>query len=373
MLTNRQLFLQHVAQTSDFPMMLEIEQAEGMYMTDTDGKKYMDLIAGISVSILGHRNKAVVEAIKNQIDKYMHLMVYGEFVQSPQVEAAQIIVSLLPKPIDNVYFVNSGSEATEGALKLSKRYTGKTGMVAFGNAYHGSTHGALSLMSNQQYQQNFRPLLPDVKHLIFNNIDELNEIDNRTACVVVEPIQGEAGAVVATYEFMQQLRNKCTQTGALLIVDEIQTGFGRTGKMFGFQHYDIVPDIVLFAKGMGGGMPIGAFAASSEIMSVLKTNPVLGHITTFGGHPVSCAAAHATIRSIAESNLVESCNTKAQLFRELLIHPKIISIQGKGLLMAVDLGSTERVMSFIKTGLQNGIVSDWFLFNSHCTASYHYY
>lgn len=366
MLTNRQLFLQHIAQTSDFPLMLEIERAEGIYMYDKNNKKYTDLISGIAVSSLGHRHPDVVDAVKKQIDKYMHLMVYGEYIQSPQTRLAALLTSLLPKTIDNIFFVNSGSEAVEGALKLAKRYTGRSEIISFKKCYHGSTHGALSLMSDNDYQRKFRPLLPYINRIDFNNIETLDAISNKTACVIIEPIQGEAGAVAADTEFMQKLQDKCKQTQTLLICDEIQTGFGRTGKMFAFEHYNIIPDIVLFAKGLGGGMPIGAFAASERIMSVLKNNPVLGHITTFGGHPVSCAAAYATVNTIVEQKLHTKAEQKAQLFRQLIVHPKIKKIHGKGLLMAIELESNKAVMNFIHSALQQGIVSDWFVFNDKC-------
>ena len=366
MLTNRQLFFQHLAQTSDFPVALEIERTEGIYMFSPEGKKYIDLISGIAVSNVGHRHPNVLKAINEQLDKYMHLMVYGEYVQTPQVRLAAKISELLPDSLDNVFFVNSGTEATEGALKLAKRYTHRSQIISFRNAYHGSSHGAISLMSDKDYKRAFVPLLPDVAQINFNDVEALNEITERTACVIIEPIQGEAGAIVADHNFLHALRNRCTETGTLLIFDEVQTAFGRTGNMFAFEHYGVVPDIITFAKGMGGGMPIGAFVASSEIMNVFRTNPMLGHITTFGGHPVSCAASLATIQTIIEEKLTEQVHEKADLFRNLLVHPLIKNISGKGLLLAVELGNFETVNNFIKKGIENGVVSDWFLFNDKC-------
>jgi acetylornithine/N-succinyldiaminopimelate aminotransferase len=313
---NRELFLKHLAQTSPAPLSLEIDKAEGIYLFDKYGKKYIDLISGISVSNIGHRHPAVVNAIKVQLDKYMHLMVYGEYIQTPQVFLAEKISSLLPPELNSVYFVNSGSEATEGALKLAKKHTSRTEIIAFRNAYHGSTQGALSVMGNEKLKQDFRPLLPDIKFLTFNNEDELSEITNKTACVIIEPIQGEAGVRLPQITFLQKLREQCNKTKTLLIFDEIQTGFGRTGKLFALEKYAVTPDILLLAKGMGGGMPIGAFIASKEIMSSLSDNPPLGHITTFGGHPVCCAASLANINTILSEKLTEKTEQKSQLLAE---------------------------------------------------------
>jgi acetylornithine/succinyldiaminopimelate/putrescine aminotransferase len=366
MITHRQLFLSHVAQTSPAPIMLEIERAEGIYMHSADGKKYMDLISGIAVSNLGHCHPKVVQAVKDQVEKYMHLMVYGEFVQSPQVKLAEKICSTLPQKLNNVYFVNSGSEAVEGVLKLAKRYTGKTEIVYFSNAYHGSTHGALSLNGNEYYKRQFRPLLPETRKLRFNSMDDLHQISPQTAAVIIEPIQGEAGVVTPDQKFMEALAATCKEKQALLIVDEIQTGFGRTGTFWAFEHFAIQPDIIVCAKGMGGGMPIGAFIASREIMSSLSDNPVLGHITTFGGHPVSCAASLATIEAIREEKLIEKVPAKEKLFRKLLVHPSIKNIRSKGLMIAVEFDSFETVKKIIHKGLANGILTDWFL---HCTGS----
>jgi acetylornithine/succinyldiaminopimelate/putrescine aminotransferase len=364
-ISQRQLFLQHVAQTSPAPLGLEIERAEGLYLYDVNGKQYADLISGIGVSSLGHCHPAVVKAVQEQAAKFMHLMVYGEYVYSPQVQLAALLAKQLPTSLNSVYITNSGTEATEGALKLAKRYTGRTRIVSFKNAYHGSTHGALSVMGSEYFKNAFRPLLPDVQHLEFNNIEDLENISCRTAAVIVETIQGEAGAVLPSAQFLQALRTKCTEMGALLILDEIQCGFGRTGKLFAFEHFGIVPDILLTAKAMGGGMPIGAFISSTEIMNSLTNNPVLGHITTFGGHPVSCAAALATLTTLTESNLISEVETKEQLFRKYLQHPAIKAIHGKGLLLSVEFENHEILLRIIERCIANGIITDWFLFSDN--------
>ena len=364
-LTQRQLFFNHLAQTSSTPLALEIEKAEGIYLTDVSGKRYMDLIAGISVSNVGHRHPKVLKAIHDQLDKYLHLMVYGEYIQSPQVNLAKLITDHLPKNLNAVYFVNSGSEAIEGAMKLAKRFTGRTEIISFKNAYHGSTHGSLSIMGNEEFKSAFRPLLPDTRQIEFNSIPDFKHITSRTAAVVVETIQGEAGAVLPKNDFLKLLRKHCNEVGAMLVADEIQCGFGRTGKLFAFQHYDFVPDIMCIAKGMGGGMPIGAFISSNEIMNSLMQNPMLGHITTFGGHPVCCAASAATLNVLLEEKLVEQVDQKEKLFRSLLTHPKIKSINGKGLLLAIEFESYEQNKAIIDQCIENGIITDWFLFNSH--------
>ncbi|MCF0206540.1 MAG: aspartate aminotransferase family protein [Bacteroidales bacterium] len=362
--THRELFLNYLGQTSDSPYMVEIERAKGVYMYGPDNKRYIDLISGVSVSSLGHCNDEVVKAIREQIDSYMHLMVYGEFIQSPQVKLAEYICGMLPERFNNVYFVNSGSEAIEGATKLAKRYTRRHKMFSFVNAYHGSTQGALSLCGNEDFKRSFYPLLPDVHHLELNNFEQLKQIDGDTACVVLESIQAEGGVLVPTVEYMRELRSVCTKNGALLILDEIQTGFGRTGKMFAFQHFGIEPDIICFAKALGGGMPIGAFVSSQKIMSSFKTDPILGHITTFGGHPVSAAAALASVKIINESGIVDSVEQKAERFRQNLINHRLVSeIRGKGLLLAVEIGSFDNVLKFIKKAIDNGIISDWFVFH----------
>lgn len=365
MLSQRQLFLNHIAQTSETPLALEIEKAEGVYLFDTSGKRYLDLISGISVSNVGHRHPKVVSAIKEQVDKYMHTMVYGEYIQSPQVKLAKHLADNLPANLSSVYFVNSGSEAIEGAMKLAKRFTGRTEIVSFKNGYHGSTQGSLSIMGNEEFKNAFRPLLPDTKQIEFNNTADLSLITNQTACVVVETIQGEAGAIIPTNDFLEKLSAHCKAVGALLVADEIQCGFGRTGKLFAFEHYNFVPDIICLAKGMGGGMPIGAFISSKEIMNSLTHNPILGHITTFGGHPVSCAAADATLSVLLEEKLIDGVEAKEQLFRTLLKHPKIKSINGKGLLLSVEFESYEQNKSIIDKCIDKGVITDWFLFNSH--------
>jgi len=362
--TQRSLFLEHVAQTSDFPLSLEIEQAEGMYMTDVDGKKYLDLISGISVSNLGHRHPNVINAVKEQLEKYTYLMVYGEFVQSPQVKLATLLADNLPNTLNSCYLVNSGSEANEGAMKLAKRYTGRQQIISFKNAYHGSTQGCLSIIGSDDFKKPFEPLLPNITQLEFNNETDLVQITNKTACVIVEPIMGEAGVVAPTNNFLKKLRDKCTETGTLLIFDEIQTGFGRTGKLFAFEHFGVVPDILTLAKAMGGGFPIGAFIASNEIMGSLKTNPILGHITTFGGHPVSCAAAYANLHTLlTNKELITTVAAKEQLFRKLLVHPKIKEVRSFGLLIAVEFDSFETNKDIIDRCIENGVLTDWFLFN----------
>lgn len=363
MVSKRELFLNYLGQTSESPYLIEIEKANGIYMYSPEGKKYIDLISGVSVSSLGHNFKPVVDAAKAQLDKHLHLMVYGEFVQNPQVDLAEYLVKLMPQHLNSVYFVNSGSEAIEGAIKLAKRFTGRTKMIAFDNAYHGSSHGAISLCGNEDFKYAFRPLLPEVYKINLNDYSQLDEIDENTACVVLETIQAEAGVQIPQKEYFKHLAHKCKEKGALLILDEIQTGFGRTGKMFGFQNYDIVPDIVCFAKAMGGGMPIGAFVAPKHIMDSFKTNPVLGHITTFGGHPVSAAASLAAIKYINESNLVEQVLEKEMIFRQNLKHKLISEIRGNGLLLAVEIGSFQNVLKLVKAGIEVGFITDWFIFH----------
>ncbi|NPA45294.1 MAG: aspartate aminotransferase family protein [Chlorobi bacterium] len=364
-MSHRQLFFQHVGQTSQAPMALEIERAEGIYMYGADGKKYIDLVSGVSVSNVGHRHPKVVEAVKNQLDKYMHLMVYGEYIQSPQIKYAKLLTDNISEKLNSVYFVNSGSEAIEGSMKLAKRFTGRAEIISFKNAYHGSTHGALSLMNDENLTQAFRPLVPAIKFLDFNNEDQLSEITEKTAGVIVEAIQAEGGIVPASLPFMQKLRQRCTETGTLLIIDEIQTGFGRTGKLFAFEHYGIVPDIIAIAKGMGGGMPIGAFVSDIEIMKSLTHNPALGHITTFGGHPVSAAGALASLEVILEEKLAEEANRKGQIYIDALInHPKIKSVRGKGLFLAFELEGADAVEKVINKGVELGFISDPFLFDN---------
>ncbi|MDT3401682.1 aspartate aminotransferase family protein [Mucilaginibacter terrae] len=366
MLTLRQLFLANNAQTTDFPLCLEFERAEGVYMYNAEGKAWIDLISGIGVSNIGHGNPKVIEAIKQQLDKYMHLMVYGEYVQTPQVRFAEKLTSLLPQNLESVYFTNSGAEAIEGALKLAKRYTGRSGMISCYHSYHGSTHGALSLMGNEEFKQAYRPLLPDVHFISFNNTDDLDYITKETACVIIETVQGEAGIRVPDMEYMQLLRKRCTQTGTLLILDENQTAFGRTGKLFAFEHFGIVADILVLGKALGGGMPLGAFIASTEIMSALKNNPILGHITTFGGHPVCCASGMASLEVLLNEDLINTVPEKEALFRKLLTQPAIKQVRGKGLMLAAEFDSFELNKKIIDTCIEQGVVTDWFL---HCSNS----
>lgn len=363
MLTHRQLFLLNVAQTSNTPKLLEIERAEGLYLYDANGKAYMDLVSGFAVSNTGHRHPQIVQAIKDQVDLYMHLSVYGEYVQTPQVKLAQKITSLLPESLNSVYFTNSGTEATEGAMKLAKRFTGRSEIIACKNSYHGSSQGALSLMGNEEYKQAYRPLLPGIKFINFNQQQDLEQITTETAAVIVETIQGEAGIRVPDVEYMLLLRQKCLETGTLLILDEIQSGLGRTGKLFAFEHFGIVPDILLTAKAFGGGMPLGAFIAPKHIMDALKENPILGHITTFGGHPVCCAAGLASLEVILKEDLMKTVPEKENLFRELLQHKEIKEVRGKGLMLGIQLSNFNQVENVSKRCVENGVIVDWFL---HC-------
>lgn len=363
MSTLRQLFLQHVGQTSEKPLGVEIARADGIYLYSPDGKRYTDLISGVSVSNVGHNNPRVVEAVCAQASKYMHLMVYGELLEAPQVMYAHKLASFLPQSLQSVYFVNSGSEAVEGALKLAKRYTGRREIAAFRNAYHGSTHGALSVMGGEEFRNSYRPLLPGVDHLEFNDVSEFDRITERTAAVIVEPVQGEGGVRLAGQGFLEALRRRCTEVGALLVFDEIQTAFGRTGKLFAFERYGVVPDILVLAKALGGGMPLGAFISSPEIMASLKSNPVLGHITTFGGHPVCCAAGLAALEYLTQENLVSEAEAKGRLFEELLTgHPVIREIRRAGLLLAIELGDVELNWRVVWDFVEHGLLPDTFLF-----------
>ena len=366
MLSNRQLFFENLAQTSDYPLTLEIERASGCWLYSPGGKKYLDLIAGVSVSNTGHNNPAVISAVKDQADTHLHLMVYGEFIQKPQVRLAEMLCRFLPGNLNSVFFTNSGSEAVEGAIKLSRRYTGRHEIISFNNAYHGSTLGALSVTGNETQKRAFRPLVPSVRHLDFNCTASLSEISRDTACVLVEPVQGEAGIILPDAGFLHKLREKCQQQGAMLIFDEIQTGFGRTGRLFAMDLFEVVPDIVLFAKSLGGGLPLGAFVSSKKIMSSLCNNPALGHITTFGGHPLSCAAGLASLKYIIDNDLVSMVEKKGLLFRKLLDHPSIREIRGMGLLMAVELEDEDIVKRLIEKCIDKGLVTDWFLFNGKC-------
>jgi len=331
-------------------------------MYSPDGKRYLDLISGISVSNVGHRHPRVVQAVKDQADRYMHLMVYGEFVQAPQTQLAQKLVAQLPPSLNNVYFTNSGSEAIEGAMKLAKRFTRRSEIISCFHAYHGSSQGALSVSGSEVFKRAYRPLLPGIRQIRFNEPADLAQITRQTAAVLIETVQGEAGIRVPDRGYLQTLREKCNQTGTLLMLDEIQAGFGRTGSLFAFEQYGIVPDVLVCAKGMGGGMPIGAFIASQELMSVFKENPILGHITTFGGHPVSCAASLATLEVILEENLLAEVSTKEALFRKLLVHPAIRTIRSKGLMMAVEFDSFDVLKPIIDRAIEKGVLTDWFLY-----------
>jgi acetylornithine/succinyldiaminopimelate/putrescine aminotransferase len=362
----RSQFLNHLAQTSDAPLALDIVKAQGNYLYDRAGKAYLDLIGGISVCNVGHTHPKVVAAIQKQAASYLHVMVYGELIQSPQVDYASQLAQLLPDPLSAVYFTSSGSEATEGAIKLARRVTGKVEIVAAHKSYHGSTLGALSVMGDEYWRNAFRPLMPGVWHHDYNSEAFLNAINEKTACVIIEAVQAESGVHMPDKEWMQALRKKCSALGALLIVDEIQTGFGRTGKMWGFEHSDIIPDIVLLGKALGGGMPLGAFVASKEHMQQLTNNPVLGHITTFGGHPVSCAAGIAALDVLREEQLIEQIEEKSKLFVEALHHEKIKQVRSKGLLIAIELESNDLVLASIQGCLANNLFSDWFLFAPNC-------
>ena len=362
----RKQFLHHIAQTSPAPQLIEVERAEGVFFYTPEGKAYYDLISGVSVSNVGHGNKAVVEAVQRQAADYMHIMVYGEMVERPQVEFARMLAEALPEPLDSVYFLNSGAEAVEGALKLAKRYTGRTEMISMRQAYHGSTHGAMSMMGapeGEEWKNAFRPLLPDTKAIRFNCEEDLAQITERTACVLCEPVQGEAGVRPPKQGYLEALRKRCSEVGALLIFDEIQVGMGRTGEMFAMKKYGVTPDIVCLAKALGGGMPLGAFVSSQEIMSTLSHNPVLGHITTFGGHPVCCAAGLAAMKFLQDNKIVEDVERKGALYEELLKdHPAVKEIRRSGLLLAVELGQSEKLYRIMDLFIENGILSDWFLF-----------
>lgn len=362
----RKQFLAHVGQTSPSPMLVEVERAEGSFFYTPEGRRYYDLVAGVSVSNVGHANAAVVRAVQEQAARYMHVMVYGELVEAPQVRYAARIASLLPGGLESVYFVNSGAEAVEGALKLAKRFTGRTELISMRRAYHGSTHGSMSVMGapeGEEWKGAFRPLLPDVQAIEFNDPAQLDRITRRTACVLVEPVQGEAGVRVPQPGYLEALRRRCDEVGALLVFDEIQTGLGRTGELFAMQKYGVVPDIVCLAKAFGGGMPLGAFVARHEIMDTLQSNPVLGHITTFGGHPVCCAAGLAALEYLIEHHVVEQVEAKGALYEELLQgHPAVREIRRSGLLLAVELGSSERLYRIMELFKEAGIMSDWFLF-----------
>ena len=370
-MNQRELFLRHIAQTSPAPLALEIIKADCCTLFDAAGKEYIDLIGGISVANIGHRHPKVIEAIQKQLEAYLHIMVYGEFVEAPQVQYAKLLTDHLPASLNSVYFTNSGSEAVEGAMKLSKRVTNRTKIISFNNSYHGSTQGALSIIGDEYWRNAFRPLLPDVLHLTFNSFESLEFITEQTACVIAETVQAEAGIIVPTKEWMLALRKKCTATGTLLMLDEIQAGFGRTGKLWGFEHFNIVPDILLLGKALGGGMPLGAFIADKKLMDAFTDNPVLGHITTFGGHPVSCAAGMAAMKALLEEGWMDAVQQKEELFKSLLVHPKIKAVRSFGMWMAVEFDSFETNKKVIDACIfsssgSEGVLTDWFLFASNC-------
>ena len=362
MMSQREQFLRNLAQTNDFPLMLQIERAEACYQFDTDGKQYIDLISGISVANLGHNHPAIVKAIKDQVDKHLHVMVYGEFIQSPQVDYAEFLASNLPSHLNCVYFTNSGAEATEGAMKLAKRTSGRSKIISCFNSYHGSTQGALSLAGNEELKNAFRPLLPDIEHIRYNSFEDIQQIDEETAAVVIEIVQAEAGTFPGQIAYLTEVRKRCDEVGAFLIFDEIQTAFGRIGGLFGSDTIGIYPDIMLLGKALGGGLPLGAFIASTELMADLKSKPILGHITTFGGHPLSCAAGLASAKALIEGDLIANVAKKEQIFRNEL---KSLNVTGKGLMLSVQLADFDQLQRVCKYCIKNGLITDWFLFNQN--------
>lgn len=362
----RQLFLQHNAQTSTAPLAIEIVKAEGCLLYGADGKEYLDLIGGISVANVGHRHPAVVQAIKDQADAYLHVMVYGELVQSPQVQYAHRLVQHLPPALNSVYFTNSGAEAIEGAMKLCKRATGRTGIIGFQNSYHGSTQGALSLIGDEHWRRAYRPLLPDVQHLQYNHFEHLQQITANTACVIVETVQAESGVLAPQKEWLQALRKRCTDVGALLVMDEIQAGFGRTGTLWAFEQFGVVPDVLCLGKALGGGLPLGAFIAGQQLMQHLTENPVLGHITTFGGHPLCCAAGMAALDALLKEYMMRGVKNKEALFLRRLQHTAIKEVSGCGLWLAVHFESFQKCKAVIDYCLEKEVFTDWFLFAPHC-------
>jgi len=355
-------FLKYQAQTSPNPLALEISHANGSYIYDVNGKEYLDFIAGVSANTLGHNHPKVSQAIKDQIDKYTHVMVYGEFIQQPQVDLSKLLAKNLPKPLETIYLTNSGTEATEGALKLAKRYTGRSEIIAARDAYHGNTQGSMSVCGVEEQNSAFRPLVPSIKFIEFNNLNDLDKITTKTAAVILETIQGGAGFIEPKNNYLKKVKDKCEEVGALLILDEIQTGIGRTGKLFGFENYNVVPDIIVTGKGLGGGMPIGAFISSHTIMSCLKQQPKLGHITTFGGHPVIAAAAFATLTELLNSNLIEQTLIKESYIRKHLVHPLITEIRGKGLMLAIMVETSEIASEVILKSMEKGLLLFWLLF-----------
>ena len=362
MSTAKDIFKKHQAQTFPFPSCLEIESAKGSYIYDVNGKAYLDFVAGVSACILGHSNPIIIDAVKEQLDKYSHVMVYGEYVQSPQYKLAQLLANNLPKNLSTTYLTNSGTEAIEGAMKLAKRATGRTEIISCKDSYHGSTQGALSIMGNEEHKAKYRPLLPSCNQIIYNDVESLVNITKQTAAVVIEPIQGGTGFVTPSNNFLQKVREKCNETQTLLIFDEIQTCFGRLGTLFGFEKYDVIPDILCIAKGMGGGMPIGAFISSWEMMNLLTFEPKLGHITTFGGHPINCAASLATLEHLLASDVMQKVDEKEQLFRLHIKHPKIKEIRGNGLMLAIEFDDEELAKKVVEQSLENGLILFYFLF-----------
>ena len=359
----KSFFLNHIAQTNTNPLSIHVKSAKGSYIKDINGKKYLDLVAGVSACTLGHCHPKVTSAIKKQCDKYLHVMVYGEFIQDPQIYLAKSILSLLPSNFDNIYFVNSGVESIEASIKLAKRYTSRSEIISFKNSYYGSTSGALSIMGDDNFKKKYKPLISDCNQINYNDFTSISKISKKTAAVVIEPIQGASGFVTPKDGYLNAIRNKCNETKTLLIFDEIQTGFGRTGNFFGFQSYNVIPDILCISKGMGGGMSIGAFCSSKKIMKSLSDNPQLGHITTFGGHPIGCVAALATVKELMNSNIISQISEKEKIYREGLKHPLIKKIRGKGLMLAIELESEILCRKFVKMGLQRGIITFFFLLN----------
>ena len=363
MYTPKDIFKLHQAQTFPYPSCLEIESAKGNYITDVNGKKYLDFVAGVSSCALGHSNPIITNAIKKQLDKYMHVMVYGEFIQSPQYKLAKLLADNLPKSLSTTYFTNSGTEAIEGAIKLAKRATGRSEIISCKDSYHGSTQGALSIMGKEEHKAKYRPLLPNCNQIIYNDVESLIKITEQTAAVVIEPIQGASGFITPKNDFLQKVKKKCTQTKTLLILDEIQTCYGRLGTLFGFEKYNVIPDILCIAKGMGAGMPIGAFIASWELMNLLTFKPQLGHITTFGGHPVNCAASYACLEHLLNSEIMSEVHKKETLFRELLNHPEIVAIRGSGLMLSIEFKNEITAKKVVENSLEDGLLLFYFLFN----------
>ncbi|MBN9313371.1 MAG: aspartate aminotransferase family protein [Chryseobacterium sp. 39-10] len=357
-------FFKFQAKTTPFASGFEVEKAEGSYIYGTDGRRYLDFVAGVSANTLGHSHPKIVEAIKKQVDQYLHVMVYGEYAQEMPVKLCKLLAEATPEPLEMTYLVNSGAEAIDGALKLAKRYTGREEIVSFKNSYHGNTHGALSVSGNEYHKREFRPLLPLISFINFNDEKDLNQITRKTACVILETIQGAAGFLVPENDYLKKLKNRCEEVGALLILDEIQPGFGRTGKLFAFEHYGIVPDILVMGKGMGGGVPVGAFMSSRSIMETFSYAPKLGHITTFGGNPLIAASSYATLKEVLDSGLMQKVEEKELLFRQLLVHPKIKQINGRGLMLALNLGSPDYTLEVAKRCMEKGLIVFWQLYRN---------